>query len=184
MLSLLDTAKQFLTAPPIPQGGVLIDFTMGNGYDTLYLCSLVPEGKVYAFDVQEAALASTRARLLEHGITNAELILDSHAALLQYVKEPIYGGLFNLGWLPGSDRTVRTQTESTLKAVSAGLSLLAPGYRIIINVYPGHLEGTDEGNALADFLATLPKKQFAALKIRLLNDEKAPYLYVLEKYKR
>ncbi|MBQ1260092.1 MAG: hypothetical protein IIX97_08280, partial [Clostridia bacterium] len=37
----------------------------------------------------------------------------------------------------------------------AGLSLLAPGYRIIINVYPGHLEGTDEGNALADFLATL-----------------------------
>ena len=65
MFQLLDIAKNFLTQAQIKTEGVLADFTMGNGHDTLYLCSLVPRGTVYAFDVQSQALINTRKRLDE-----------------------------------------------------------------------------------------------------------------------
>ena len=44
----------------INEDDVVIDATMGNGYDTVYLAKKVgPKGKVYAFDVQEEAIKST-----------------------------------------------------------------------------------------------------------------------------
>ena len=61
MLDLKTTEKNFLI-PHIKEGGVAVDFTMGNGHDTLWLSKAVGEsGKVYAFDVQQAALDSPAA---------------------------------------------------------------------------------------------------------------------------
>ena len=45
MFQLLDIAKDFLNQADIAPDGVLADFTMGNGHDTLYLCSLVPKAR-------------------------------------------------------------------------------------------------------------------------------------------
>ena len=53
MFQLLDIAKNFLQQANIPADGTLADFTMGNGHDTLYLASLVPQGVVYAFRSEE-----------------------------------------------------------------------------------------------------------------------------------
>ena len=64
MYELLDVAKAFIE-PCIKPDSVLCDFTMGNGHDTEYLCKKVPEGKVYAFDIQASALENTKKRL-EH----------------------------------------------------------------------------------------------------------------------
>ena len=64
MFELLDAAKAFIE-PIIRPDSVLCDFTMGNGHDTEYLCKKVPDGKVYAFDIQESALVNTRKRLDE-----------------------------------------------------------------------------------------------------------------------
>ena len=49
-----------------------IDFTMGNGNDTLTLSKV--SKKVYSFDIQELALKNTKE--LIKGINNVELILD------------------------------------------------------------------------------------------------------------
>jgi 16S rRNA C1402 N4-methylase RsmH len=39
---------------------MMIDATMGNGNDTLKLCKKVADkGKVYAFDIQQCAIAPT-----------------------------------------------------------------------------------------------------------------------------
>ena len=47
-------------------GDIAVDGTMGNGNDTLFLAQLVGEtGKVYAFDIQAAALLATERRLRE-----------------------------------------------------------------------------------------------------------------------
>ena len=51
MYELLDVAKGFLNGGHIEKNSVLVDFTMGNGHDTEYLCSLVPDGKVYALSL-------------------------------------------------------------------------------------------------------------------------------------
>ena len=50
-------------------GDRAVDATMGRGRDTLALCRLVGEaGRVYAFDVQLAALLETRALLESEGM--------------------------------------------------------------------------------------------------------------------
>ena len=54
MVDLLDLQKKFILSH-LGEGDLAVDFTMGNGHDTLFLCSLVGEtGKVYAFDIQTA----------------------------------------------------------------------------------------------------------------------------------
>ena len=60
MYQLLDVSKGFLEASGIKEDDVLADFTMGNGYDTEYLCGKVPKGKVYAFDIQAQAVENTK----------------------------------------------------------------------------------------------------------------------------
>lgn len=63
MIDLLTVEKEFISQH-IRKGGVAADFTMGNGHDTLWLSRQVGEdGRVYAFDIQPAALEHTRALL-------------------------------------------------------------------------------------------------------------------------
>ena len=151
-MQLLDAAKSFLYGK-IKEDDTLVDFTMGNGHDTAYLCSLVPFGKVYAFDIQKEALDNTAKLLDEKGYGNAELILDSHANIAKYVDH-FKCGMFNLGYRPGGDKKVTTLTESTLKAVTDGIELMEKGGVLVISVYPGHEEGTREGEAL--YKLTIP----------------------------
>ena len=64
MVDLKEMHKHFILEH-LKEGEVAVDFTMGNGNDTLFLSRTVGEGgRVYAFDIQEAALDSTR-KLLE-----------------------------------------------------------------------------------------------------------------------
>ena len=48
--------------------GTYVDFTMGNGNDTLFFSRFAPEGRVYAFDIQPAALDSTQQLLEASGV--------------------------------------------------------------------------------------------------------------------
>ena len=96
---------QALIREAVGEGGVVVDATMGNGYDTAWLCELVgPSGRVYAFDIQPAALERTRARLAAQGLSSrAELFCAGHERLREFVHAPIDAALFNLGWLPGAE---------------------------------------------------------------------------------
>ena len=59
VISILDLTKEVLGRAALP-GCVALDMTAGNGHDTLFLAERVaPDGHVYAFDVQESAVAGT-----------------------------------------------------------------------------------------------------------------------------
>ena len=98
MVDLIELHKHFILQH-LKEGEVAVDFTMGNGNDTLFLSKAVgASGRVYAFDIQEEALNSTRARLTENGAPeNYTLICASHHRVREFVKEPIKAGMFNLG---------------------------------------------------------------------------------------
>lgn len=182
MIDLRLIEKQFIESH-IYEGGTVVDFTMGNGHDTLWLSNKVGErGKVYAFDVQQAALDSTEKLLSSEGCPkNYTLILDSHANVEQYVKEPICAGMFNLGYLPGSDKSVTTLRASTMAAVEAALRLLADDGGLLIAVYPGHEEGTLEGEMLDAFFATLDRKKICVSKLKIVNSPTSPFFFLVEK---
>lgn len=165
-------------------GSRVIDATLGNGYDTEWLCALVgDEGHVYGFDVQQAAVDHTQERLEKAGIAGrASLFCTGHQNVLEYVHEKADAAVFNLGWLPGSDRSIRTQRETTMKAVEGCLELLKEGGLLTICAYPGHEEGREELNALIDWAAGLDCKRYDAMIRRYLNQPNdPPVLFAIKK---
>ena len=70
----------------VQPGDTVIDATMGNGHDTQFLCERVgPAGRVYAFDVQEQAVASTEALLRREGLLDrARLFCCGHQCMDLY----------------------------------------------------------------------------------------------------
>lgn len=181
MLDLLDLEKKLLS-PHVKEGGIAIDFTMGNGHDTLWLSQMVgPNGRVFSFDIQKAALENTASLLKQNGVTNAELILDSHSNVKQYVNEKICAGMFNLGYLPGGDKRITTKHETTLEAIVSATELLERGGAILIAVYPGHEEGTVEGSMIEQLLTYCDRKVLCCSKLRIVNSPTSPFFFLIEK---
>ncbi len=182
MIDLLALQKTFILNHLRP-GDTAVDFTMGNGHDTAFLSESVgPTGRVFAFDVQAAALASTAANLKEWGCPeNYTLIHDSHHNVKNYVSGPIKAGMFNLGYLPGSDKSVTTMRVTTMPAIEAAIELLDHDGVLLVAVYPGHAEGEAEGKMVLDYFATLDRHKICCTLIRILNSPTSPFFVVVEK---
>ena len=181
MIDLLELHKYFILNH-LREGDVAVDFTMGNGHDTEFLSKTVgTTGRVYAFDIQRQALDSTAKRLAETGCPqNYTLILDSHANVKKYVKEPFKAGMFNLGWLPGGDKSVTTLRESTMPAIEAALDLMDRDAILNVAVYPGHAEGDAEGKMICEYLAGISRHKVCATRVDILNSPTSPYFIVIE----
>ena len=183
MVDLVGLHKYFIMEH-LSEGDVAVDFTMGNGNDTLFLSKAVGEsGKVYAFDIQEDALTSTRAHLEANGAPeNYTLICASHHRVKEFVTEPIKAGMFNLGYLPRSGRkAVTTMRETTMPAVEAALELLAPDGVLIVAIYPGHEEGALEGEMLREYFSGLSRFRICPSEFKILNSPTSPYFFLVEK---
>lgn len=182
MTDLLTLQKSFILSH-LREGDACADFTMGNGHDTLFLSTTVGErGKVYAFDIQESALESTRARLEAEGAPkNYTLIKDSHSNLGLYIKEKIKAGMFNLGYLPGSgNKALTTMRETTIPAVMGAIDLLDAKSILLIAIYPGHEEGDAEGKALEEIFNKIDRHAISVMKVKIINSPTSPYFFVLE----
>ena len=163
------------------ENDILIDATCGNGHDTKFMAALTgPAGKVYSFDIQEDAI--NNAKNLTQNMTNINFILDSHANVENYINSNVKAAMFNLGYLPKGDKSITTESESTLKAVTQIFDALLPGGRIVIVVYHGHPNGKEEKDALYDFLSKLPQDKANVLEYRFINQQNnAPFIFCIEK---
>ena len=172
----------------IAAGDYVMDATMGNGYDTLFLWKKVePGGKVFAFDIQPSAISSTKILLKSNGwhetSPGIELILDSHSQFAQYVDKPLKAVMFNLGYLPGSYRHISTswpEVNNVMEQLTN--SHLAIGGFISIISYSGHDEGRVEQQQLLEYVRKLPSKSWSVLEmIRSNTDKSTPKLILIER---
>ena len=160
-------------------GSVLIDATCGNGYDTLVLAKTKPS-KLYAFDIQQEALKNTRLKLIGAGFEEKlsdgtiSIICASHSLMADYVHEKADAIVFNLGYLPGSDKAISTNTDETILAVGAAIELLAKDGIICITMYSGHEEGQREKEALIQFAKGLDQRLYHAAYIDFINQPNHP----------
>jgi predicted methyltransferase len=184
---ILPFAKELLEKVVEP-GGVVVDATVGNGHDTLFLAKLVgKKGQVYGFDIQERAVENTKARLNEHGVGDrAQILMESHAHVKEVISDEKHGmvqaAIFNLGYLPGSDKEIITKPDSTLKAIESFLEILKPGGLIILVVYYGHEGGVEEKERLMTYLYDLDQTKAHVLQYQFLNQKNnPPFLIAVEK---
>jgi predicted methyltransferase len=145
----------------ISEGDYAIDATVGNGHDTLFLANCVGgHGKVYGFDIQEAALDETYRRLSTEGLAQrVSLYHAGHEAMAMVLPETVSGKvkavMFNLGYLPGGDKQRTTAIATTLAALEQAREMLAPGGAISVLAYTGHPGGREEAEAVKAWAATL-----------------------------
>ena len=168
----------------IKSGDTCVDCTLGNGNDISLLSKIVgASGLVYGFDIQKIAVDRTFKRLSNEGlIENTVLINDSHENINKYIDEKIDLFIYNLGYLPKGDKSIKTNKDSTLKSISSSLELLNENGLILITSYTGHDGGMEEKEAIEGFLIDLNQAEYNVLKYDFLNQKNfAPILYCVEK---
>ena len=180
------TFSHTLVKDIILAGDTVIDATCGNGNDTLLLAQLVGKsGKVLAFDIQQQAIDNTLALLRQNNHEKQVVcIKDSHSNLPNYINydTKIKAAIFNLGYLPKSDKLIITLPESTISAISSIQNYLVPGGRIVIVSYYGHPHGTEELDALIDYLSQLNQDEWTVLQYQFINQTNCPPIcFCLEK---
>lgn len=163
----------------VTKDDVCIDATCGNGNDTLFLAKLAKF--VYAFDVQESAIANTEKLLIANSIMNYKLIHDSHRNLDGHGIKKAKAIVFNLGYLPGGDKSLTTTSESTLLAVEKSIKLIQKNGIITLIHYIGHDGGAEEAQIVESLVKSLPRNQFKVIKYDFINSEFSPYVIVIEK---
>lgn len=187
LTGILPFARELLKKA-VTDGDIAIDGTAGNGHDTLFLKTLVGDrGFVYSFDVQESAIEATKKRMIENNAENdVALIHDGHENIEKYIKEDhkrqITGAIFNLGYLPGSDKTIVTQPDTTIEAVQAILHELKKEGIVVLVVYHGHSDGKREKDSLLQFVQELPQGKYHVLKYDFINQKNdPPFILAIEK---
>lgn len=180
---LVDFVHMLIKQSCVGQDLSFVDATCGNGFDTLYLSKLAgKEGSVKAFDVQQQAIERTTALLNNNqDYVNYEVILDSHEFIPKYITKKIDAAVFNLGYLPFSDKKVTTKGSITVSAIKNLLPYLKDNGKIFITTYVAHDSG-NEYKEVNNFLKELDTSRYNVLHINVINKENTPpELFIIEK---
>jgi len=189
-----------LLGQALSAGDVAVDATAGNGHDTLALARLVlsPDpsavapGHVVSIDVQRRALDATEARLLAEFTAEAVAssvsflegnhrefsALDSALAGKPMVKAFVY----NLGYLPGSDKRVKTQTSDTVASLRGAADRTAAGGLVCVTSYVGHEGGAEETEGVRRELASWPHAAWRVVEHAPLNWPNRPVLFTAHRF--
>ena len=77
----------------------------------------------------------------------------------------ITGAIFNLGYLPSSDKSIFTRPETTISAIEQLFAIMAPEGIIVLVIYHGHPEGALERDALLSYCQEIDQKEAHVLTI-------------------
>lgn len=180
--SLKAQAHQFIL-DHLKAGEVAIDATVGNGHDTLFLAKQVSvQGILFGFDVQQQAIESARAKLDGDSMfKNISLFNTSHENMTEFIATQYHGKIkavmFNLGYLPGSDKAIITKANSTLVALNQAIELLATHGVITIMAYSGHPGGEEESKKVKQWCNQLNIDEYRVKQINSSETLSSPSLF-------
>ncbi len=132
-------------------------------------------------------MENTRLRLSQGGCAQqVTLVQAGHEHAVTHLPGSIHGELscamFNLGYLPGSDKGMVTRKETTICALRAFMGMLRPGGVITLHLYAGHSGGSDEADAVLAYGSGLQWPAWRVLLYHFVNKQKnREKLLVLEK---
>lgn len=170
-----EIAKHF-AGLAIEPGDSVIDATAGNGFDTLFLADVVGrEGKVYAFDVQDKALQITADKLQKAGLSDRVMLIHSgHERMAAYISKKVSVVMYNLGYLPGGNKTITTKSSTSIESLKQALGLLKNNGLITIVLYPGHDEGYLESIEIIKYTEGLVSNDYQVYHLRVVNRSGSP----------
>lgn len=149
----------------------VIDATVGNGHDTLFLAHLLNgEGELIGYEIQDQALQNTEMRLASLSKNLRQVIRLKRQSHVHFDEKNVDLIVYNLGYLPGGDKSLTTQSATTLKSIQHALEIISEKGAISITFYPGHPEGEVEKNTTLQYLKVLPIDKWRISHFRWLNN--------------
>lgn len=184
----LDFTHQFWTKL-VEKGDTIIDATCGNGYDTLKISQLAltaSSGRVYSFDKQSDAIESTRQLLKSHLPSELQdrilLEMRCHSSFPSEIETgTVKLVVYNLGYLPGGDKSKTTEVTTTLQSLDAAKSLLKEGGVLSLTCYPGHYEGEKEQINLLEKGLDLTPHEWSVSHHTWINRHLSPTVLLIQK---
>ncbi len=184
----LDLAHQYWKRI-VKTGDTVIDATCGNGYDTVALARLAldeDKGWLLAIDKQPDAIKAAKARLADEFsgkiLQRVRFETRCHSQFPEDLKkESVALVAYNLGYLPGGDKTMTTMVRTTLQSFETVLSFIRYGGAISITCYPGHPEGRAEEEKVIAFSASLDPRLWSCCLHQWSNRRNAPSLLLCQK---
>lgn len=176
MINIVELSHTILSQCEHPN--TAIDMTCGNGNDTLFLASIAKT--VIAFDIQNEAVRNTKRKVMEHQFENVTVIQESHDLFDIYVNREFDLAIYNLGYLPGGNKEIKTDAKTVLKSLEKALSLLSIGGFIVIVIY---LHDHIEDLMITDYVSLLGP-EFDVMKQQVLNKHDSPYLISITRTKK
>lgn len=172
-----------LISSHIDSNSIVVDATCGNGNDTLFLANEVTNGQVYAFDIQEEAINSTKEKT--NNYQNIHYYQTGHenaASIITKQHKLIDASIFNLGYLPKGDKHITTNAHTTITAIKTLFDITKKGGIIVLVVYPGHPEGQIESNEVNTFVKNIKQEEAHVLQYQFINQKNnPPYIIAIEK---
>ncbi|MDR3623761.1 MAG: class I SAM-dependent methyltransferase [Chlamydiales bacterium] len=168
-------------------GASVIDATCGNGHDALFIAKKIlnnTQGSLYIFDIQESAINQAKTHLSSHldkeSYKRVHFYKQCHSNFPNELQEKSIDLIvYNLGYLPGGNKSITTTKETTLISLERSLKLIKPLGLISITCYPGHLEGEKEEELLLTWAKSLDPLNWSASFHKRINYSKAPSVLFL-----
>lgn len=173
MINIVELSHELLNEFNNPQKA--IDMTCGRGNDTLFLANISKE--VYAFDIQDEAISSTKSLLDDHNISNVSIFKESHDLFDIYVSGEVDLVIYNLGYLPSSNKAIKTDSNIVITSLEKVLKFLSNGGIVVIVIYLHDLFESDKINEFVKGLG----KGYDVMKYEVLNKNKSPYIIKIQK---
>ena len=177
----------------IRKGDTVIDATVGNGKDLIFLADLVGhEGCVLGYDIQKVAIERSRnawSNFAAHqsNLPEIHFFQKSHQDFkdvdIVFKNEKniqIQAVIYNLGYLPGEEHNITSKPDTTIGSLKSALSLLSNHGVVSIVSYHGHDNGL-ETNTVRSFLTDLNPKFYAVTELGFTNRKNSPKVFWLEK---
>ncbi len=164
----------------VSSGDTVIDATMGNGHDTFFLAQLLNgKGRLIGYDIQAEAIEQTKARLQTLSESERAIVSLQHKSHIFFSEKEVKLIVYNLGYLPGGDKSATTKTENTLKSLKHALEAIGSMGAISITCYPGHPEGAKEEAGIFDFVKKLSSREWNVCYHQWINRPQSPSLFFL-----
>lgn len=160
---------------------ICLDCTCGRGNDSLKLIKSVgQDGFLYCCDIQEEAALETEDRLSKEGYSNYKIFNKSHDEIFEDIDKNLDFVIYNLGYLPKSDKKIVTKPETTISSIKQAMDRLSSDGIILVVSYLGHEGSFEERSAVDDFFKTTDQKKYAVEKIEFYNQvNNPPVIYIL-----
>ena len=132
--------------------------------------------------LEEKAINNTTNLLNLNNFTNFQLFLKSHEFVDQLINIKVKCFIYNLGYLPTGNKSITTNSTSTIISLKKALELLDDKGIIAFVVYPGHESGKIEANELEIFVNSLNQKEYDVIKYQFVNQiNNPPYALIIER---